>query len=258
MKSPAVKDERLLRRLMENTDESAAAALFMQLYRLSPPLRQWLREDYARDPLLRDRFDRLALKNDPPRIIRFAELTDDNRAWREERRRLKENMPANIYGGLTWNQVVQLIHHYQAGTLDLGAFIFVRQWRKAKKSSPSLMWAGLALLESVLPSGRRRLLRHLNDALAFVKKYENKAERRSAVGFADWWKLNSLFYILRHPCASYRTRDLRAHLATINLKVSAKEMRRFCNRHGIRRDMLPGRPRRRGAETAQRPQVRDK
>ena len=251
MKSPAAKDEGLLRRLMENTEESAAAALFMQLYGLSPPLRQWLREDYARDASLRDRFDRMALKNDPPRITRLAELTDDNRAWREERRRLKENMPENIYGGLTWSQVVQLIHRYQAGTLDLGAFVFVRQWRKAKKSSPSLMWAGLALLESVLPSGRRRLLRHLNEALAFVRKYEDKTQRRSAVGYSDWWKLNTLFYILRHPQESYSTRELRAYLATLELNASALDIQRLCKRHGIRRDMLPGRPRRRGAEAAQ-------
>ncbi len=254
MKWPAANDERLLRRLMDNTDESAAAALFIQLYRLSPPLRQWLREDYARDIKVRDKFDRLAAKEVP--VSRFAELTEDNRAWRKEQTRLKKKMPANIYGGLTWSDVVRLVHRYQAGRLDLGAFLFVRQWRKAKKSSPSLMWAGLALLESVLPSGRRRLLRHLNVALAFAKKYENKAERRSAVGYADWWKLNTLIYILRHPRESYTTRELRAFLKTLGLNVGNLDIRRFCNRHGIRRDMLPGRPRRRGTETTQRQQAR--
>ncbi|HTQ30294.1 MAG TPA: hypothetical protein VMI53_03715 [Opitutaceae bacterium] len=254
MKSPAAKDERLLRRLMDNTEESAAAALFMQLYRQSPPLRQWLREDYARDIKVRDKFDRLAAKEVP--VSRFAELTEDNRAWRKEQTRLKKQMPANIYGGLTWNEVVRLVHHYQAGRLDLGAFLFVRQWRKAKKSSPSLMWSGLALLESVLPSGRRRLLRHLNVALAFVKKYENKAQRRSTVGYSDWWKLNTLIYILRHPRESYTTRELRAFLKTLGLKVGNLDIRRFCNRHGIRRDTLPGRPRRRGTVAKAAPRSR--
>lgn len=246
----AEKDELLLRRLVENNDESATAAMFLRLYRQSAPLRHWLREEYAGDAKLRTRFDRLAMKREQPRIIRFAELTDDNRAWREEQRRLKKEIRANIYGGLTWKQVVQLIHHYQAGTLDLGAYLLARQWRAAGKATPCLMWAGLALLESVLPSGRRRLLRHLDDALAFVKKYEDKTQRRTAVGYTDWWKLNTLHYILRHPREAYSTRELRAHLAALDLKVSRKDMRRFCTRHEIRRDMLPGRPRRRGAETA--------
>jgi hypothetical protein len=105
------------------------------------------------------------------------------------------------------------------------------------------MWAGLAFLESVLPSGRRRLLRHLDDALAFVKRYENKANRRTAVGYADWWKLQTALYILRNPRPSYRTREVRAHLAQLGLRISALDFRRFCKRHGIRRDMRAGRPR---------------
>lgn len=248
MKPSATRDENLLRRLLANSDESAAAALFMQLYRLSPPLRQWLREDYARDGALRDRFDEMAKKD--RQVTRFAELTGDNRAWLEEQRRLKAIIPLNVYGGLTWQEVVHLVQEYQAGRLDLGAYLFARHWRKAKKPSPFLMWAGLALLESVLPAGRRRLLKHLSDALTFIKKYEDKAQGRSAVGSGDWWKMNTLIYILRHPRPSYSTRELRAHLAKIGLNVSAKEMRRFCGRHGIKRDMLPGRPRRRGAEKA--------
>jgi len=41
------KPDLLLRRLAEDNDESATAALFLQLYRLSPELRHWLRGDYA-------------------------------------------------------------------------------------------------------------------------------------------------------------------------------------------------------------------
>jgi hypothetical protein len=236
-------DELLLRRLAENDDESAAAALFLQLYRQSPELRHWLREDYARDAKLRARFDSLAKNDVPPPVIRFAELTDDHGSWREEQRRLREQVSGRIYGALTWKEVMQLLHHYQAGTLDLGAFLLVRYWRDSGQASPSLMWAGLAFLESVLPSGRRRLLRHLDDALAFVKRYENKAKRRTAVGYADWWKLQTALYILRNPRPSYRTREVRAHLAQLGLRISALDFRRFCKRHGIRRDMRAGRPR---------------
>jgi hypothetical protein len=239
----AKKNELVLHRLLENSDESATAALFLQLYRQSPELRHWLREDYARDAKLRTRFDTVALNGEPPQVIRFAEFTDDNHAWREERRRLKAQLSDGLYGGLTWNEVMQLIHHRQAGALDLGAFLLVREWREAGHASPRLMCAGLALLESVIPSGRRRLLKHLHEALAFVKKYKNKTQRRTVVGYADWWKLNVFFYMLRHPQESYCTRELRAHLATQKLDISAKDIRRFCARHNIRRDMRAGRPR---------------
>ena len=249
---PAAHADLLLRRLIENNDESATAALFLQLYRQSPELRHWLREDYGRDAKLRKKVDGLAMKGTSLPITRFAELTDDNGPWREERRRLKKAIPGYMYGGLTWNEVVLLIHRYQAAHLDPGAFLLVRQWRQAGKATPALVWAGLAFLESVLPSGKRRLLKHLNQALAFVKKYENKAERRAAVGYADWWKLNTLFYILRHPRASYSTRDLRAYLATLGLEIGTRDMRRFCKRHGIKQDIQAGRPRRQASVPAGR------
>jgi hypothetical protein len=137
------------------------------------------------------------------------------------------------------------VHRYQAGGLDLGVFLSVREWRVTGKASPALMWAGLAFLEAVFPSGRRRLLKHLHEALSFVKELEDKAKRRSAIGYADWWKLHVLFYMLRNPAECYRTRELRAHLPTLGLESSTKEIRRFCTRHGIKRDGCAGRPRRR-------------
>jgi hypothetical protein len=242
------KDEVVLRRLMENDDESATIALFQQLYRESPQLRRWLRDDYACDPELRERFDKSTRKEGAASASRFSELTG-NHAWNEERRRLKAQVPGALYGGLTWNQVIELIHQYQAGTLDPGVFLLARNWRSIGKPTPALRWAGSALLESVLPSGRRRLLNHLDTALGAAVKYENKKQRRSAVGYADWWKLNTLFYILRHPSDSYRTRELIAHLATLGLNIGTKDMRRFCARHGICRDMRAGRPRKQTATT---------
>jgi len=243
--SALVAEEQLLRRLMEHDDESASIALFKQLYQESAQLRRWLRDVYSRDVGLRDRFDDLAMSPDAAHVSRFARLAEENTAWDEERRRLKAEMPEGIYGGLTWSEIVALIHQHQAGTIDPGIFLLVRNWRSAGKPTPALRWAGVAFLESVLPSGRRRLLKHLYGALTFIKKYENKAQRRSAVGYSDWWKLNALFYILRRPCESYRTGELVDHLMSLDLEISAKEVRRFCARYGIRRDMRAGRPRQR-------------
>ena len=39
------------------------------------------------------------------------------------------------------------------------------------------------------------------------------------------------------------TREVRAHLETLRLQISSQDFRRFCKRHGIRRDERAGRPR---------------
>jgi hypothetical protein len=235
-------DESLLRRLAENSDESATLAMLIQICRESPELRHWLWEDFVREAKVREDFAKIVGSPAASQVRRFIELTSDGPAWLEERRRLREQMPAGIYGGLKWDEVTRLIRHYQAGTIDLGVFLLAQTWIKDGKPSPLLRWAGLEFLERVLPSGRRRLLRHLERALAFLKGYENKANRRAMLGYADRWKMHVLFYMLGHPAASYRTRDLCAHVAPLGFRISAKDMRRFCARHGIRRDMRPGRP----------------
>jgi hypothetical protein len=243
MKARVVNDEFLLRRLVKYTDESATLAMFIQLCQESPELRHWLWEDFGRDAKVRAKFAKVVNKTPSLPIERFTELTDDAAAWREESRRLREQISPGLYGGLTWNEIAQLIRHYQASNVDLGVFLLAYEWRKAGKSSPSLKWAGLEFLEQIIPSGRRRLLRHLNKALIYFKNHEDKAKRSSLLGYGDRWKLHILFYILRHPQGFYLTRELRAYLDTLGLKISAKEMRRFCKSHGIKRDMLPGRPR---------------
>ena len=66
---------------------------------------------------------------------------------------------------------------------------------------------------------------------------------RTAFGYADWWKLHVLVYMMRHPREAYRAREVRAHLETLRLQISSQDFRRFCKRHGIRRDERAGRPR---------------
>jgi hypothetical protein len=49
--------------------------------------------------------------------------------------------------------------------------------------------------------------------------------------------------MLRHPREAYRTREVRIQLETLGLRISSLDFRRFCKRHGIRRDERAGRPR---------------
>lgn len=242
MKTPASSpDEVILRDLLNETDESATADLFFRLCRKSPELRHWLTEEFGRSPVARKKFvARLAdPAAKPPRT--FAELAEDSSAREEVFGELRERMPAKRYGGLTWSQVAALTREYQAATVDPGIFMLAHDW--GKEPSPAVMKAALDLMQSVIPTGRRRPLKHLNQALTFLKRYREKPMRRAALGYGDWWRLQVLFYILRHPAKAYRVRELYAHLLDQGLEIDLKEIRRFCKRHGIARYERAGRPR---------------
>lgn len=241
----APRSEALFRQLAQDTDESATAAQFIQLYRQSAALRLWLKEDYSRDAKSRTHFDALATAETIPSVERFAELADEGRSWTEERRQLKTRLSDRVYGGLTYKELEKLILRYKSGTIDKGAFLLAQEWRRAEGSaafSPVLARAAVTLVDAALRSGELGLLRHLAKAARFLIAYDNKPKRKAAVGFTDWWKLQALFFILKYPRGSYRTRELRAHLSVQGLDVSTKDIRRFCSRHGIRRDMRAGRP----------------
>jgi hypothetical protein len=231
--------DRRLRRLTEATDESAAAELFVELCRASPALRRWLWTDFARDPEARAAVARHILGRNG--VAHFAELTGDAAAWRRERQHLQTAIPRGIYGGLTWSELQKLILQFRSARTDLAAFLLAHDWQHTSRPSPRLLRAAFDFLSAVF-AGEKRLLRHLVQAIELNEQKQNRAERRAAVGFADWWKLHALLFMLRHPQPAYRTRELAQHLRTLGLKVSAKELRRFCGRHGIRRDMRAGRP----------------
>jgi hypothetical protein len=249
--------ESLFRQLTEDED-SATVKIFRQLCRRSPALRYWLWEDFSRDEKVREKFAEF-LKEDGDLSANgshwIAELAGDHHSWLEEQRRLQQEMPRAVrpYGGLTWSEMEKLVRFYQAGRIDLGTFLLAHDWRQAgkmAKASAVLTRSAAEFVDMVVNSGQTRLLKHFSKALRFFKKNDSKAKRRAVFGFPAWWKLHVLFYMLRHPQESYRTRELRAHLATLGPQVSTKDMRRFCKRHGIKRDIQAGRPRKRTAVPA--------
>ena len=194
------------------SDDTASLGLLAQLCRQSPRLRHWLWEDFGRDAATRSRFAALVKDAAAPLPARFADVTGEAKAWQTLRQSLRADLPSEPYGGLACAEIERLIRHYQAGTLDLGTFLLVHHWRESSPPSPVLLWAGLQLLESSIPSRQWRHVKQLGKAFAFLRQFENKKKRRSVVGFSDWWKVQVLLYILRNPSPVYRTRDLRAHL----------------------------------------------
>jgi signal transduction histidine kinase len=229
-------DSLLLR--LSASDETASLALLAQLCRQCPPLRRWLWSDFGHDAAVRRTFARL-VEDDPaaPLPERSIDLSDDGRSWREEQRRLRAELPTRPYGGLSRAEVETLIRRFQAGSVDLGTFLLAHDWSAPRAASPALMWAGVAFLDALLPARDWRVHGQLAKAFTFLRRFGRETKRRAAFSYADWWKVRVLFYVLQHPRPSYRTRELRAHLATLGVEVSTKDMRWFCARHGLRRDM---------------------
>jgi hypothetical protein len=237
---------RLIRRLTVESDESAAAALFVQLCRDYAGLRHWLWEDFVRDAATRQRFDRLLRHRAPVGAARFSDLASTVTGAEAELRSLRASFPNRIFGGLNWAEVEALIGQFRAGRADLLAFLIALQWRRtgeAARRSPLLLQCLAEFLDPVLRSGERHRLNQLRTAVALVADGVSAGRRRTSVGPANWWKLQLLSYMLSRPRPSYTTRELVGHLEKQGLKANAKDVRRFCARHGIARDMRAGRPR---------------
>ncbi|PTY07966.1 hypothetical protein DB347_07030 [Opitutaceae bacterium EW11] len=248
MRTPGPEDR--VRRLIETTDEGTAAELFVTLCRASSELRHWLWEDFARDPKVRESF-RQRLRNRSGVVHRFAELSDDGDGWRRELRDVRNKFPRQLYGGLTWSQLEKLIAQHRAAKTDLGAYLFTAAWHASGKRaprSPLLIRAALDLMDAAFADPR--LFRQLERLIAHTRDNADRASRRAALGYTDWWKLNVLLYMLRHPRGAYPIREFRAHLARRGMNVSVKYLQRFCTQHGIKRDVRAGRPRIRKPDSA--------
>lgn len=215
-----------------------------------PDLRTWLMEDFGRDAATRANFLALVERGDlngDAASNGFAELAGELDGWIEEKRRISAQLPARAtrpFGGLTWDEMETLVRRYEARTLGLNVFLLARDWRKAgeaAKASPRLLQAGAELLDTAIRSGETRQLAELGNAVELLAGLDPR-RLSTAFGYADWWKLHALVYMLRHPRDAYRTRDVRTHLASLGLRISSLDFRRFCKRHGIRRDMRAGRP----------------
>lgn len=234
--------------------------LLANMCRQFPDLRTWLLEDFGQDAATRANFLALVERGeltDEPASNAFAELAGELDAWREEKRRMKAQLPeqaAHPFGGLTWEEMEALVRRYEARTIGLNVFLLARDWRKAgeaAKASPRLLQAGADLLDTAIRSGETRALTDLGHAVELLAGFDPR-RLRAAFGYADWWKLHALVYMLRHPREAYRTREVRAHLETLGLRISSLDFRRFCKRHSIRRDTRAGRPPIRIRATAKR------
>jgi len=147
-------------RLVED-DESANVDVLVQLCRQWPALRIWLCGEFARNPKIRENFAQVVdgvVTKSTIGARWLAALSDEGRSWKAEKDSLKAHVLAAqtpVYGGLTFNEVGKLLRQYQAGTLDLGAFVLAQEWRKAgdtASSSPRLARAAASFIDTVVRS----------------------------------------------------------------------------------------------------------
>lgn len=234
--------------LLTRREEDAQVAQFVALCRRSPFLRRWLWDEFARFGRARDGLARVlaeppaGVQADAALLRKLSIGAGDPLGRIIKRLRVDAD---RIYGGLSWTEVETLVRRYHAGTLDVGAFMLVHRWRASASpdGTPSrLADAAVALLDAVIRHGDTRLLSHVRKAVAFLDEFGTAQPCRAALGHVNWWKVSTLLYMLNHPKPAYRTRELRAHLAAQGLDIETKDLRRFCAKHGIRRDSRAGRP----------------
>lgn len=233
--------------------------LLAGMCRRSPKLLDWLTGDFANSPEVRSNFLELVAGAELPGdealdgLVAIAGGT--SRLAREIQNQRRKFPPSVLsYGGKSWDEMEALLRRYEARTIPLEVFLFARDWRDAGSAaavSPDLLRRGAHFLDLVTHAPEKRWLHHYNVALEVLASLE-AGKLRAAFGYADWWKLQALVYMMRHPGPNYRTRDVRAHLAKLGLRISSLDFRRFCRRHGIARDKRAGRPR--GTTAARRKQ----
>jgi hypothetical protein len=238
--------------LLTSDDDAAAVATFFEVCRSSPVFRGWLWQEFASSESTRTELARIldapGTATAPLSIL--AALAGEAKGYARERSRLKKNFGAiaieSRFGGLSRLEVEKLIRRYQAGNIDGGAFLLAHSWRQHAGSgagpSPRLLRASYAFLAEAAGRGRTDLLKEMAKALAFLAERRPGEIGRTAFGYAKWWKLSVLLYILNNPKPRYHVREFREHLAAQKVQVDPKDIRAFCKAHGIARDTRAGRP----------------
>ena len=246
---------------LADSNDTAAVALFMALLRESSGLRRWLGTAFL-DPRTRSRLaSYLSEKTHPPRhavrgrhLLAWLAQTDTALATDTALlARAHADTNSASYGGITRAEVIQLIRRYQAGGagasggIALAPFLLAHAWRQAPSDTPPraalLLMSGRYFQSAFSDNNtQQNLVRHLTKAEEFFDGQPRGTITRAHFGYANWWKLTVLHYMLNHPKPCYCTRDFSRHLRAQKITVDTKDIRRFCKKHGIARDTRPGRP----------------
>jgi len=207
------------------------------LCRRSLRVRAWLFGRFAREPATQAAFRRY--------------LSDSNGIcpppWRVAPTRACRPPLVGPHGGLSEMEILALIKGYQAGSLDVMAFVLVRLWRRfvgpGRQEAPVALQTATARYWDALASDRSgKIARDLAGVLHFFRERAGRRIGEADFGHASSWKIHLLVYLLDHPRPRYKLGELHDGLPAKYRQVDRRELRDFCRRHGIRRDPRAGRP----------------
>ena len=225
------------------TRDAVELRLFVDLCRSSRRLRVWLFGRFASEPKTRAAF-RAVLAGRIP-----ADFKDG--PWSPGPMRKVASKPAfseagtGRHGGLSEAKIVALIKRFQAGRMDVTAFLFVRLWLRflgqGEDAIPVALWRPtLAFWAAIIRDPRRRIVRHLAKALRFFRERTDRSIGEADFSFAASWKIHVLLYIWDYPKPCYRVGELRDNLPVKYRELDRKDIREFCTKYGIRRDSRAG------------------
>jgi hypothetical protein len=218
-------------------DDAADLWALADLCRRSLRVRSWLFGRFAKEPATQAAF-RLFLANPGP---------VHPPPWRRPSVPVAIAAAGGPHGGLSEMEVLALIKGYQAGPLDVMAFVLVRLWRRfagsGRREIPFALQAATARYWAALAGDSAgRMGRDLAGVLQFFRERSGRAIGEADFGHASTWKIHLLVYLLDHPRACYKLGELHGSLPAKYRHVDRRELRDFCQRHGIRRDPRSGRP----------------
>jgi hypothetical protein len=221
--------------------EAAELRAFADLCRRSLRVRAWLFGRFAREPATQAAFRLFLADSVHPSPWR--------RTPSHAARAVSGDPPSGegSHGGLSEMQILALIKGYQAGSLDVMAFVLIRLWRRflgtGGRDVPVTLQAATAKYWTALASDNTgRMARDLSDVLQFFRERSGRAISEADFGHACSWKIHLLVHILDHPRPRYRLGELHESLPAKYRHVDRRELRDCCVYHGIRRDQKAGRP----------------
>jgi len=227
-------------------DDAAELRHLVELCRRSARIRAWLFGRFANDATTQSAFRALlmdAAGTTPTGSVWSATLQRQVLSQAEQ----SSHLPGR-FGGLTEDRVLTLIKRYQAGQIDETIFLLVRCWLRFLASDqstiPVALWRPtLKQWAAITRDGSGRLARHVASAVQFFHERSGRRIGEADFGYSHSWKIHVLLYVLERPQACYHVSELRDHLPAKFRQVDRKTIRKFCQEHGIGRDVRAGRPR---------------
>lgn len=245
---PVLSFEDFLKKSM-GSEADAGFADFLDLWQFSDRLRLRIRQFVEHAPTDTDDRQKLESVNEETTAANRSSQDGSSNTGplpvSDVEKRLNQS-----YGGLSRRELLVLLEKYKAGNRDIGAYLFVREWKQhaagtAKSSDPVLKRLTLDCVSQSITQNRADFFRQIAATLEFLEGEEFQTNGQWDHDPGQWWQFHLLLYVLEHPKDKYRMREFIRYFETeigANAMPTAKTLRVFCHSNGIALDATPGAP----------------